>query len=69
MPIIEDDELFEDYIHFVMEQLVEAGSSTIVEPVDVDAFDKVSKSTYVASFDPNNPDVYFWLTPPIQFRH
>jgi len=69
MPIIEDDEMFEECLYLSINQLVEDGSKTMVENFDMDTFDKVSKSTYIASFDPNNQDVFYWLSPPNHLKN
>lgn len=69
VPIIEEDEDLENLIMIAVDQLVGDAPKSVVEPFDIDSFDKVSKSTYIASFDPNCPDVFCWLLPPNHLKN
>lgn len=70
MPRITDDEDNKYLLMVACESLLNLNDSYKVESLDIDSYDQ-EKLKYIpcASFDPDNPREFFWLTPPHYIWH
>lgn len=70
MPTITDLEMEQEYLTTACIQLVGDDDADLkIKQISDDDYQKITKSTIIATFNPNNPEEFFWLTPPYFLKH
>lgn len=70
MPTITDLENEEEFLGVACAQLLTEWDAEVqISPISDDDYAEVTKSTLVACFNPDHPEEFVWITPPMLLRN